>query len=220
MKVIGKLERILAKSIVTAPAMLTADAPAVSFSFDDFPKTAYTNAGEILEDSDAKGTYFLSTDLIGTNYEGQIQCDAQDLKNVIHNGHEIGGHTQSHKHLQTLSDAEMKYEIKENLDFISTTLATEISSFAFPFGGTSPKAKRNLLPYYQIARAITPGLNYGKIDRMNINAYSLYGDYFSIQRIEKLVDEALRQKHSLFFILMTFNQNTAPMAAQSNNLRP
>ena len=34
---------------------------------------------------------------------------------------------------------------------------------------------------------------------MNINAYSLYGDDFSIQRIEKLVDEALRRKAWLVF---------------------
>ena len=199
MKFVSKVERLLAKSLVTAPAELTGDAPAVSFSFDDFPKTAYTNAGKILEDNEARGTYFLSTDLIDTHYEGQAQCDTKDLQNVIDNGHEIGGHTQSHKHLQTLNKAEMEYEIVVNRDFIRNTLDTEVSSFAFPFGGTSPQAKKAVLPHYRIARSINPGLNSGRIDRMHIKAYSLYGENFCLRRIEQLVEETLRQNAWLVF---------------------
>lgn len=199
MEIARKIERILARRVNTAPAELIGDKPIVSFSFDDFPKTAYTNAGKILEDNDARGTYFVSTELIGTEYEGQIQCDTQDLQKLRLNGHEIGGHTHSHRQLQTLSKDEVNYEITTNKDYLSNTLDTTASSFAFPFGGVSPKVKRAIEPHYHVARSITPGINRRKFDRMHVNAYALYSKDFCIRRVEKLLEETLRDNAWLVF---------------------
>jgi peptidoglycan/xylan/chitin deacetylase (PgdA/CDA1 family) len=70
--------------------------PIVSFTFDDFPRTALTNGGLILQNYNARGTYYAAMGLMDSfNHEGQHFC-LQDLHDLRRDGHELASHTYSH----------------------------------------------------------------------------------------------------------------------------
>src|SRR4051812_14111447 len=75
---------------------LTSDMPYVSFTFDDFPRTAWLEGGRILAEQGACGTYFVSFQLVGgPSVSGPI-ASHDDLRTLVQGGHELGCHTFEH----------------------------------------------------------------------------------------------------------------------------
>ena len=68
----------------------------VSFTFDDFPKSALTAGGSILERHGARGTYYVASKLAKTDGAVGRLFDVEDISAAHHNGHEIGCHTYTH----------------------------------------------------------------------------------------------------------------------------
>src|ERR1041385_194185 len=78
------------------PLAIKTARPLISFSFDDFPKSAWRDGGAILEQSGARGTYYVCLGLLNQDTPtGQI-CNLSDLKALCERGHELGCHTYSH----------------------------------------------------------------------------------------------------------------------------
>ncbi len=70
--------------------------PIVSFGFDDFPRTAYSVGGRILESFGARGTYYVAPALMHSDGPlGEI-CNADDILNLLEKGHELGTQTLHH----------------------------------------------------------------------------------------------------------------------------
>src|ERR1700760_1259381 len=67
--------------------------PMVSFTFDDIPKSAATTGAKILEDHNARGTFYVSGSLVGAIEADWAAVDAPDIVALHRNGHEIGCHT-------------------------------------------------------------------------------------------------------------------------------
>ena len=57
--------------------------PVVSFSFDDFPRTAYTVGGAILKSLDVRGTYYTAPGLMDTTNHLGEQFRAEDLRSLL-----------------------------------------------------------------------------------------------------------------------------------------
>ena len=70
--------------------------PLISFTFDDFPKSAAMVGAEILRKYNVQGTYYLSLGIIGQESPGGEICDVDTIKNLIEEKHEIGSHTYDH----------------------------------------------------------------------------------------------------------------------------
>jgi peptidoglycan/xylan/chitin deacetylase (PgdA/CDA1 family) len=77
---------------------VTAALPLISFTFDDFPRTAFFEAGSILRRYGALGTYYTSLGLMGKESPLGSMYQAEDLKELAHLGHELGCHTFGHCH--------------------------------------------------------------------------------------------------------------------------
>src|SRR5277367_2947024 len=95
---LGDAHRAFLRGVARREARIENDRPYVSFTFDDFPKTALTVGGKILEDSGARGTYYAAPGLMGTISEVGLNFDKEDLQQLIASGHELGNHTYSHVH--------------------------------------------------------------------------------------------------------------------------
>src|SRR3954447_8997056 len=67
--------------------------PLISFSFDDFPKSALRTGGSILRHFGLSGTYYASLGLIGKDSESGPIFDQTDLKLLHEQDHELGCHT-------------------------------------------------------------------------------------------------------------------------------
>ena len=92
----AKVSHRLATHLSVEPFRLLNETPMVSFTFDDIPKSAATTGAKLLEEHDARGTFYVSGGLVGTASSDWAAVDAQDIVDLHRNGHEIGCHTFSH----------------------------------------------------------------------------------------------------------------------------
>jgi peptidoglycan/xylan/chitin deacetylase (PgdA/CDA1 family) len=146
----------------------------VSFSFDDFPRSAATAGASVLDEFGVKGTYFVSGSRMGRYVEGLDQFTQQDLIDIAEAGHEIGCHTFGHMRVPDVSRAEITDDIARNKDFICRILGDHtMSSFAYPHGQLSFSTKEFLRRYFPICRGAWPGINERRIDFMNLRAVLL-----------------------------------------------
>ncbi len=92
----ARVSHRLATHLSVEPFRLLNETPIVSFTFDDIPKSAATTGARLLEDHDARGTFYVSGGLVGTASSDWAAADAQDIVELHRHGHEIGCHTFSH----------------------------------------------------------------------------------------------------------------------------
>ena len=110
--------RIFAKRLVKWPA----DKPVVSFTFDDFPRTALTIGGRILNCHGVAGSYDASFGLLGTKSPTGEIFSRDDLSNLLTNGHEIGCHTFDHLDAGNTDAMSFEESINKNIMFAADLL--------------------------------------------------------------------------------------------------
>ncbi len=140
-------------------------APVVTFTFDDFPQSAWSVGGRILERHNARATYFLSAKFCGQMISGVRYYDQDDLKAIHANGHELANHTAHHSHLPELSAPAISEEVTENAAFLyQIEPDVRMVSFAYPYGSVTPRVKRIVARHVPISRGVWPGINHRRID--------------------------------------------------------
>src|ERR1700730_10018379 len=75
---------------------ITTEQPIISFTFDDFPRSALFAGGAILKRFGVRGTYYASLGLIGTTGPTGQMFTFDDLNILLDQRHEIGCHTYDH----------------------------------------------------------------------------------------------------------------------------
>lgn len=173
--------------------------PIVSFTFDDFPRTAYSAGGSILERFGARGTYYTAFGLMNTEDEVGDQFRAADVDSLLEQGHELASHTFSHISARAVSCATFCKDVKRGLDAVEQASGVEASNFAYPFGHMTIQAKRALGTSLTSARSIVPGFNGPEIDLNMLRANSLYGHLEGAREVDELVAENARRKTWLIF---------------------
>jgi peptidoglycan-N-acetylglucosamine deacetylase len=104
----------------------------VAFSFDAAWGASYTpTLLEILKENNIQTTFFL-TGIWVEKYPDMV-------KTISDEGHEIGNHTYSHPHLNTLSEDEIKNELNKVGNMIYELTETQPYLFRPPFGEYSNK---------------------------------------------------------------------------------
>ncbi len=91
---------------------------------------------EVLRENNLKTTFFL------TGFWLEKYPDM--VKTISDEGHEIGNHTYTHPHLNTLSDSEIKTEVKRTHQLIKDICGQEANLFRPPFGEYSNKVIKAL----------------------------------------------------------------------------
>jgi peptidoglycan/xylan/chitin deacetylase (PgdA/CDA1 family) len=106
--------------------------PVVSLTFDD-GAASQRMAGELLAARGLTGTFYVSSGSVG--HKGYLGWD--DLRALVDQGHEIGGHTSGHPHLPQLAMGDARREIESDR---LALLERELNpvTFAYPYGESSP----------------------------------------------------------------------------------
>lgn len=165
------LRRLLARYTARDTIVIPDGFRCVTFTFDDFPKSAATTGREILEDFGWRGTWFASGCYASTTTHYGPMYDRSDLATLASAGHEIGSHTYSHLDCARSSEAETLADIQRNNEFlISAANIAEPVSFAFPYGKATPGLKKTLGNKFAGLRGVRRGLNRGKTDRRLIRS--------------------------------------------------
>jgi peptidoglycan/xylan/chitin deacetylase (PgdA/CDA1 family) len=173
--------------------------PIVSFSFDDFPRTAYSEGGAILEQFGVRGTYYTAIGLMNTSNELGDHFSADDLDSLVAKGHELGSHTFSHLSCRSVSAATFRADLEKGRKAVSKVTGSYRANFAYPFGHVTLQAKKSLGSVLPSARSVIPGFNGPEIDLNLLRANSLYGDLEGAGRVEKLILENTKRKSWLIF---------------------
>lgn len=133
----------------------------LSLSFDDIPRSAWTEGGRILSRHGLRASYYLSGDLCGKVFENREQYRHEDIAEIVAAGHEVGSHLYHHVSTLTLSPKQMRSEIALNDSFLKQALGKDFMarSFAYPYGEISVAAKWLCNRRFLASRSVMPGLN-------------------------------------------------------------
>jgi peptidoglycan/xylan/chitin deacetylase (PgdA/CDA1 family) len=163
------------------------DAPYVSFTFDDFPRTALTEGGRILIEHGARGTYFVSFGLLDSDSVSGRIASIPDLAALLRDGHELGCHTFDHVDGSLVAPAEFERSIEANRAALSgSSLDTTFEVFAYPLNGPSVATKRVASQYFAACRGGGQTMNRYVVDLSLLKSY--FVDYRSRGDLREAAD--------------------------------
>ena len=139
--------------------------PIISFTFDDFPRSALTNGAQRLEAQDWRATFYVAAGLMGIeNHHGESFTET-DLALLQSNGHEIAGHTFSHLDCSQCSAEQINAEIERNNTALTALGVTDtIEHFAWPYGTATAAHKTALGRYFKSMRGVRSGVHHNSVD--------------------------------------------------------
>jgi peptidoglycan/xylan/chitin deacetylase (PgdA/CDA1 family) len=210
-KLAARLVREIGGFLCTRPAKIDWPGGVVSFTFDDFPRSAFVNGGAILERYDRRGTYYTAMGLAGTANNLGAMFTLDDLRAAHMQGHEIACHTFGHRDCARVPAAEIAAEIDKNTDALSQALGgTAVTNFAYPFGGVSQSAKSALAQRFASCRGTGRGLNRGTVDLADLPSTSLYSRNFDRDRLCQMIEDAHAENAWLIFYTHDVAEEPSP----------
>lgn len=208
---IGASRRNLLSFVHRRTAPLGALGNVVSFTFDDFPRSAYTVAGPILAKYGVRATYYIAMGLMGTENHLGEHFRREDLDSLKRDGHELANHTFGHISSRSVGLNEFVDDVRKGVSQLNAMRGENGSSnFAYPFGDVTVRAKRALGSVAKSARGIVGGFNGPEVDLNLLRANGLYGDVDAYGRMQKLVLENERRKTWLIFYTHDVRPHPSP----------
>jgi peptidoglycan/xylan/chitin deacetylase (PgdA/CDA1 family) len=161
----------------------------VTFSFDDFPRSAYTVGGNILKSFGASGTFYVAYNLMNSKdpcLGDQFTVD--DLHALVSDRHELASHTYNHVSSRAVSAIDFKAEAISGREAMQRIPGLEVTdNFAYPFGDVTAKTKRMIGNEMRSCRGIYRGVNGPIIDLNLLRANPLYGGLEQLERVRSLL---------------------------------
>lgn len=167
----------------------------LSLSFDDFPASAWTEAGPVLARHGVKATYYVAGGLCGEMNMGKAQFEADHLSALHEAGHEVGCHTFDHVSALRLDRAGLETQLAANAAWVAERLDGHVmTTFAWPFGDVTLPAKGVIDDRFLLGRGVRDGVNVGRCDRANLQAIGLESRRLPGYDLEALVAEAAERR--------------------------
>lgn len=196
----AKIQRRVVQWRRACTAHVTPDRPVVTFTFDDFPKSAL-NGADVLEKHGGRAGFYACTSQMGLRSPVMGEMfDAGTLAELRSRGHEIGAHSHTHLDCARARLEKVERDIGENLVALSESGHEEtVSAFAFPYGETSYPAKRWVGDVFATGRGILPGVNVGEVDRAQLRAVELGSSAMHRRRALAALKTCIDSNGWLFF---------------------
>lgn len=208
---ISKLNRRWARLAARAPMSVELDHAIVSFTFDDFPKSAAVEGAALLEAHGWRGTYYAAAGYAGQDTHHGAMFDAGDLQRLVANGHEIGCHTHSHLDGSSVAPADMLADIERN-EAALRALGYDgpLESFAYPYGEVTPATKRLLANRFSSLRGVQAAINRGRCDRSLLKSVPVDGGEPGIARAVEAAHALTQDPGWLIFYIHDVQDTPTP----------
>ncbi|MFC4726403.1 polysaccharide deacetylase family protein [Glycocaulis abyssi] len=196
----GKVRRLAARAGVRRPIGVAINEPIVSFTFDDFPRSAALNGAPMLEKRGWRGTFYTAMGFLGTTTHLGEMMQRADIEALHARGHEIACHTYAHLDASHCEADIFADDCERNCaELMDLGILRPRTSFAFPYGEASPAIKRALQPRYGALRGVRHGIN-RKGDDMNLlKAVALDGGKAGLDKALRAIHEVRREPGWLIF---------------------
>lgn len=179
---------------------INANVPFVSFTFDDFPRSALLTGGSILKDHGLEATYYASLGLMGKQAPVGAMFLPEDLKALLEQGHELGCHTFGHCHSWQTKPATFERSIIENRLALSALLpGASFRTFSYPISAPQPRTKQKVAKYFVCCRGGGQTFNAGATDLNYLRAFFLEQSRDNAEAVKNLIDQNRRARGWLVF---------------------
>jgi peptidoglycan/xylan/chitin deacetylase (PgdA/CDA1 family) len=174
--------------------------PIVSFTFDDFPRSALHAGGECLKQFGAVGTYYVSLGLMGQQTATGTMFTQGDLEELASQGHELGCHTYWHSDAWETKPAAFENSVLQNRRALSELLpGATFNTLSYPISVPRPWTKRRVSALFAGCRAGGQILNTGTADLNHLAAFFLEKTKGDLGKIERLIEENRQARGWLIF---------------------
>lgn len=195
MKQIDQMRRRAARYLDVEAVEVAPAKGVFSLSFDDFPASAWTEAGPVLAAHDVKATYYVCGGLCGGVNMDRDQFRVEHLQAVHAAGHEVGCHTFGHTSALRMDREALRMSLDANAAWVAERLGGyRMTTFAWPFGDATVGAKRMVRERFELARGVRDGVNAGREDRALIRSIGLESRRLPGYDLEALMAEAAERR--------------------------
>jgi peptidoglycan/xylan/chitin deacetylase (PgdA/CDA1 family) len=184
-------------------------APLVSFTFDDFPRSALHVGGAILKRFGLAGTYYTSFGLMGQQAPTGEMFVAEDLPELVAQGHEMGCHTFHHCHSWETKPRVLEASIEENQRaLVRWVPGASFKTFSYPIALPGAETKWRVSKHFDCCRGGGQTHNTGILDANMLSAYFLEKDGGDLERVIRMFEVNARDRGWL--ILATHDVSGVP----------
>jgi peptidoglycan/xylan/chitin deacetylase (PgdA/CDA1 family) len=216
----ARVSNRLSRYFFTAPFELRNTQPIVSFTFDDFPENAASAGVPILDEYNAKATFYVSGGEVGKWSDHWQGVDADTIVDLHRRGHEIACHTFSHVRTTDLDARRLADEIEGNRRYLlRLDPSIRIENFAYPYGLGSVWRKAQLAKMFRSSRSIIPGINRGTVDLQYLRSTPLINHHIDEDGIDQVLDEAVASNGWLIFYGHDVADEPSPFGCTPSLLR-
>ena len=179
---------------------LKLERPIVSFTFDDFPRSALRQAGAILRQHGIAGTYYVSIGLMGRETPTGQMFTRDDLNKLVEQKHELACHTYDHCDAWATSPAAFEASILRNQSALASLLpGVKASSLSYPISYPRPGTKRRVQKHFTAARGGGQTYNRGAVDLNYLRAFFLEQSRDDLDGVKRVIDAACEAHAWLIF---------------------
>ena len=210
-RLVGYYQRRAGSHTCRRPFLISLQRPLISFTFDDFPRSALLAGGSILKRFGLAGTYFASFGLVGKQTpSGQIFFP-DDLTTLLKQGHELGCHTFAHCDSWATATKTFENSIIQNHAALNRLFPhSEFKTFSYPISLPRPRTKARIADYFLCCRGGGQTFNTGKSDLNQLSAYFLEKTRDNFQAVKDLIDRNRQACGWLIFVTHDISNNPTP----------
>jgi len=204
----GAYARRMSRWFGRRPFVIRPNRPLVTFTFDDFPRSALAAGGSILVTNGARGTYFVAMGLAGKVIETGPMFVPADLEPLIAAGHELACHTCEHLPAWKTSPSAYVDSVERNARALaSLSRPVRPVTHSYPISYPRPSSKRRLASRFRACRFGGQSLNRDSVDLNALNSFFIEQSVHDFATIENLIATNSAQKGWLIFSTHDVSEN-------------
>lgn len=177
------------------PAECGSGTSLVSFTFDDFPASAYRVGGKIVAETGAAATFYAST---AEGAPGPLVT--ADLEGLVADGHELGCHTHRHLRIGDVPLRTYERDVLANIAALRSLVpGVALDSFSYPYGSATLRSQHRIGRHFASSRGTLDGINRGAFDLNHLRGTRVYHHVGNLAFLGDLIDDTAANGGWLIF---------------------
>lgn len=202
------------------PILINPPRPLISFTFDDFPESAFREGGAILAEFGLSGTYYAALGIAGQDSVSGRIIGPSELAEVRQAGHELGCHTFGHCHSGLTSPRAYEKSVLENQAALEALLpGARFETFSYPISNPRPFTKYRASRHFVCCRGGGQTVNTGWVDRNLLSAFFLEKTRGRLAEVEAVIEHNRRVNGWLIFATHDIAEDPSPYGCTPQFLR-
>jgi peptidoglycan/xylan/chitin deacetylase (PgdA/CDA1 family) len=196
----GRCLRAVGELLFRRPLRMHNTVPYISFTFDDFPRTALHAGGNILGQFGLRGTYYASFGLMGKEAPTGMIFVPDDIKELLVQRHELGCHTFAHLNPWETTPRAFEDSIIKNKRALDELVpGAAFKSHSYPLVGPRPDTKQRAGRYFACCRGGGQTFNIGTVDLNYLKSFFIEHSISNPDFAKEIIDQNSRALGWLIF---------------------